>query len=834
MKSSLLRLLATPLLLAAALAVLLWLSNAVEHGARTPPSAGPLLSPPPGEYHRSLRLSIHPGEPQAQVVFATGGAVPTLTVGTLYTQPLLLDARFPGMTVLRARDVVGGVAGPLVSASYLVGVEHTLPVLSVIADPADLWDTQRGILTYPWQRGPEWERPVHLTFIETDGTVAWSGPAGLRVDDPADKPSLRLYFRNEYGLSRLEVPLFPGIPSYKRLLLQAGERSGRWTLLEGPLLCATAADLGRQAVRGEFVLLFLNGESWGVYWLSERPDRFLLQDRLGIPAADLIRDGDVVEGDDRDWGSLFDWLDGRDLSDPVAFADLQAWVDVEDFTDYAILGMYFGRSPEEFTAARPRQAGGRWFWLYDRGGALPASDEASAWLDPQPTGNLPLLLQALLTNPVYRARFLARAADLLNTTLAPDEMESRVDDLAAQVRPDIAREAARWPSPLDWEANVAALREFVRRRPDALRGQLVAAFGLRGTAPFTFTVAPEGAGSLYVNGEPVPGPSWSGVYFLDGALTLTAVPAPGYTFAGWADGPSEPQISLAVDGPRQFIAHFQPATDELALRPNDVVINEFWVNDNGTHYASLGNRPVVGDWLELRVTRRTMDLRGWRITDNDTLTDTAEGSLILPQDDRLAAVPPGTLILIIATDDSVNRTYFGQDDLDPDDRQMMLFVGNGNLDATRDPGFAIGTGDDNLALLAPGPTSAFADDVGVDFVAEGQAVTPFSFGVLADGVAFTAPFSGLGADDGALFTGESDNDNAADWIVDPPAEQSGDGVRLDSPNIVTPGAANYRQGEALLRTAALWGVLVLLAGGGLLLLWFRHWRTQRRRNNSGT
>jgi hypothetical protein len=39
-------------------------------------------------------------------------------------------------------------------------------------------------------------------------------------------------------------------------------------------------------------------------------------------------------------------------------------------------------------------------------------------------------------------------------------------------------------------------------------------------------------------------------------------------------------------------------------------------------------------------------------------------------------------------------------------------------------------------LLAPGQTTDFADDVGIDFVTVGQntAVTPATFGILADGV----------------------------------------------------------------------------------------------------
>jgi len=64
---------------------------------------------------------------------------------------------------------------------------------------------------------------------------------------------------------------------------------------------------------------------------------------------------------------------------------------------------------------------------------------------------------------------------------------------------------------------------------------------------------------------------------------------------------------------------------------------------------------------------------------------------------------------------------------------MVLYVGNENLNASADPGFNLGSRD-NLVLLAPGPTEAFDDDVGIAFVANGSAVTPATFGILADGV----------------------------------------------------------------------------------------------------
>jgi hypothetical protein len=839
MKPPTARSLALVVLLVAALAAALWLADAVQRdapllqrlraAAPPPAAAGSVFSPPSSAVDRSLAVTIRPLQPRAGVVFATGGVAPTRTVGTLYERPLLLDVAAPGLTIVRARELLDGAVGPVHSAAYLVGVESTLPILSIAADPPDLWDVQRGILANPWQRGQDWERPVEVTYFEGARVIAL--PAGLRVhgSEPsaAPKQSLRLYFRNDYGVARLEQPLLPSRPaqevqSYKRLLLQAGDRSGRWTLLEDQLASEVATELGMCAPQGRFVLLFLNEEPWGIYRLSERVDRFFVADNLGIGSADLIRGGDVEEGDGEHWDGLMDWLAAHDLAEPDNLTTLETQIDVDSFTDYVILQAYFGFPAERFSAVRALDGTGRWFWLlggWEEGWTLEAQPEATLLTAAADSGDLALLLRRLLENPDYRQRFAARAADLLNTLLSSQGMEERVAGLAAQLRADVHHETARWPSPSGWEGNVAHLGDVVRQRPDTLREQVEAALGLEGSARLTLDSSPEGAGTVFVNGTPVSAFPWDGTYFLGTPVQLVAVPAPGHAFAGWEGGrpSSSPRITLTVDASRTVSARFVPVPDDAALRPNDVMIDEVWINDDGTRYASLGNRPLEGDWLELVVAgSRPVDLRGWRVTDNDTKTGTDEGSIILPRLDALASVPRGSVVLIIATESRSNTAYFGQDDLDARDGRMVLYVGNGNLDVTTDPGFGIGTGDDNVVLLAPGPSPAFADDVGVDFVGEGDEVTPYSFGVLVDGVVFEAPFRGLGADDGALLPrGAPGDDGSVGWIVDPPARESGDDARMDSTNVLTPGAPNRARNEIPLQTGA--ALLLLLGVAGTLV-----------------
>ena len=107
-------------------------------------------------------------------------SMPTLKTGTRYTQPIRIDARAPAVTVVRARAMLpGGELGPIASASYLMNVQAKLPIMSLIADPIDLWSTESGIHAHPHQRGREWERPTDVTFVDRDRSTGCARPQRL-------------------------------------------------------------------------------------------------------------------------------------------------------------------------------------------------------------------------------------------------------------------------------------------------------------------------------------------------------------------------------------------------------------------------------------------------------------------------------------------------------------------------------------------------------------------------------------------------------------------------------------------------------------------------------
>jgi hypothetical protein len=717
-------------------------------GAASAPE--PILSLPGGYYDRDIQLEISAPTPEAHVIFTLDGRVPTHDAGTVYTRPILMSATTPAVTVVRARAVLpGGALGPVVSASYFVGLPATLPLLSLIVEPGDLWDAERGIYANPLEKGRAWERPVDVTFVDQDRHAGFHVPAGIRIHGHYsrvfDKKGLRLYFRREYGPGRLDYPLFADSPVsvFNQLVLH---NSGQdcyfspqmnWTLIRNQLADRLALELGGYAPRNRAALLFINGESWGIYQLRERINDDFLADHYGIASADLldapeyIGEQDILMGDREHWDHLMRFIETHDMAEPAHYAYVQTQVDVPEFIDYNVLQIYAANTdwPRlNVRQFRPHVQGGRWHWTFwdsDHGfGAalwsFAGSNLIAQMLDdnpPETGGRDVLLLRKLLENPVFLEQFLSRTAHLLNTTLAPPAVIAHIDALAAEIAPDIGYEITRWPGS-SWEPNVQNLRDFAQRRPDFVRQHAVERFGLSGTVQLAFNPPASGSGYVAVNGSLLRDLPWQGVYFQDLPLQITAAPAPGYRFAGWDPTglPQTPAITLTLQASQTLTPRFA-ALDDDAPRPGDVV------------FQTGANGPGGENWFELKVMRPGgVDLRGWRVTDNDTKRATDEGSLIFATHPALARVPRGTTIRV-----NLVQSPAPQDDLNAWDRQMVLYTANGNLDAHTDPGFRLWQGD-NLVLLAPGPTPAFGDDQGIAFAAAGRAVTPASFGVLADGV----------------------------------------------------------------------------------------------------
>ncbi len=726
------------LVLAAIALVPLWL---LEGSSRRQEVDDPLavqFSHPTGFYEDDIRLEMEVAEPEAMIQFTTDGSLPTPTNGSVYQEPLRLSADPESVVVVRARAIdENGILGPEANMTYFLGFETAMPVVSLMVEPDDLWDWERGIFIRPDEKGPEWERPAELVYLDDSKQIGFSAPAGIRIHGGAsrwaEKKSIRLYFRPEYGLAELDYPLFPdsGQTRFKRLVLHAGGQdqpteTGNGTLLRNPLISALAQETDVIVAEGQPVLLFINGQPWGIYNLRERLDRIYFADRFGIGDLDILGPiayaPEPLEGNWTHWDELMSFVEANDMADPENYTTVISQIDVENFIDYYALQYFIGnadwpqRSHDRFY---PYVQGGKWHWfLWDgdfafglafEGGELPdpitwllTGEEGgsarlqAAWQDS-------LLFRKLMDNPDFKLAFIRRLEGLLNTAFLPEAVIAQLDALASQVEPDIEYETLRWQSSGNWSESVEQMRNFARQRPDLIRQNVVEELGLSGTVELDFE-APRGKGSVDVNGFSVPELPWSGLFFTGLPIEITALPESGYRFAGWepAELPQTETITLSDSFPRQIRPLFERRRAGAPQR-GDVVIQDVGIDQDG-----------LGDWIELEVARPSgVDLRGWRLTDNDDLITDDEGSLLFGQQQALVGIPPGTGILIVASETGLNNLRLPEDDLQLRDGRLVFYAGNDHVQLGPDRWFNLMDGE-TIMLLAPGATDSPTDDEVID------------------------------------------------------------------------------------------------------------------------
>lgn len=832
----------------------------------------PVFSKPSGVYKTVFTVEIKTSE-TSTIHYTLDGSDPDVT-SPEYSKPLTM-ASTCSLRARAYYDNLD--PSPITSVTYFFNppADLKIPIMNLIIDPDD-FDGPNGIYTNSDERGLDWEKPVHASVMSPDGTQVFDIDAGARLHGGYSrelaKKSLRLYFRSNYGTTKWSLPWMKKIPvdGFQQLVLRSGANDGflggstiRPTYYRDQLMRDWYSDMGQRSPDGFFVSLYINGAYWGLYNATERVTDIFMEDTYGGEEWDIIKGSwdftqkyftEAVDGDLAGWNQFIEWLENHDVSTDADFQMLASMVDIQNFMEHFALNIICQNHDwphNNWIATHPHdQAKGLWTfhewdaewsiglnpsgWQSDtltwaRGNnyylqrqyAMPPLCLLFSGNDVDP--NTTKVINGLLDRPEGKQAFISSVEETLNFELRPENAIANSSFYANLLSSEVAREAARWASSAgisaqtliaNWNTGVSNIQAFLTNRPAFIRNLISNFFSLGGTKSVSFSATGSGKGRLRINNRTVSLP-WSGVFFLGSNISLRPLPDTDSKFDSWSGivQSANPILDYTVAGTTdgEIILKFEKA--ENPIKPNDVIFNEYWLNDNESIYPSLANRAIDGDWIELLVVRDGVDLRGWRITNNKTISeggaDLTGGSIIFPNADFLQSLPSGTIVLLITKTSDANADSFPSDEIDWAKKRIIFYVGNGNLDLATDPGFSVPTGNTALVLLAPNMTADFSDDIGVDFIAEGTDVTPESFGVASQGVIFTNPFSGIGGDDGAVFinspAGGFINDNGEDanrddflagsggWIVDPPKTYTGDDTAAGSVNWLTPGAQNHGQ-----------------------------------------
>ena len=493
----------------------------------------PAFSVTPGIYDNAVTVAITAGEGET-IRYTTDCTTPNAS-SEVYSGELSISKN----SVIRAaafRD--GYLSGDVATATYLFrsdGVNHALPVVTLVTDPDNLWNSKTGIYATGDQFDPDaasyadtlksatyyqakfateeqvdtiWEKPAAFSLFDDNGKQVFTQNVGIRIAGSFGRGRAQKGFnviaRKEYGKGSMEYPFFENRPytEYKAVVLRAGaqdqNRSKIRDELASGLLEGTDINILYQAYRP--TVLYLNGEYWGVYFMKEKRNRFFVAQHENTENNVDLAIGKGFKqrsyGDNSDWVSLYEYATSHDLSSADAYNYVAERMDVDSFRDYMIAEIYNGNT-DTYNFQYYRLTGGKWkFIFYDFcwGFQNPGHETLAFRMGKTPSDVCSAkLFAAMLQNKGWRDSFCRRFGELLNTAFAPERVTALIEELYGYVEPEIKREREKFNKDTfmgvkqpntnlgtyeGFQSEISKLKEFAQKRPEEIKRQLQSNLGL--------------------------------------------------------------------------------------------------------------------------------------------------------------------------------------------------------------------------------------------------------------------------------------------------------------------------------------------------------------------
>ena len=493
----------------------------------------PAFSVTPGIYDNAVTVAITAGEGET-IRYTTDCTTPNAS-SEVYSGELSISKN----SVIRAaafRD--GYLSGDVATATYLFrsdGVNHALPVVTLVTAPDNLWNSKTGIYATGDQFDPDaasyadtlksatyyqakfateeqvdtiWEKPAAFSLFDDNGKQVFTQNVGIRIAGSFGRGRAQKGFnviaRKEYGKGSMEYPFFQNRPytEYKAVVLRAGaqdqNRSKIRDELASGLLEGTDINILYQAYRP--TVLYLNGEYWGVYFMKEKRNRFFVAQHENTENNVDLAIGKGFKqrsyGDNSDWVSLYEYATSHDLSSADAYNYVAERMDVDSFRDYMIAEIYNGNT-DTYNFQYYRLKGGKWkFIFYDFcwGFQSPGHETLAFRMGKTPADVCSAkLFAAMLQNKGWRDSFCRRFGELLNTAFAPERVSALIEELYGYVEPEIKREREKFNKDTfmgvkqpntnlgtyeGFQSEISKLKDFAQRRPEELKRQLQSNLGL--------------------------------------------------------------------------------------------------------------------------------------------------------------------------------------------------------------------------------------------------------------------------------------------------------------------------------------------------------------------
>jgi len=595
-----------------------------------------------GFHSSSIQVTLTTSDPSSIIYYSLNGNEPSPSKGILYTGPVNVNST----KAMRARVFKSNyIPGEVTTASYFINRPHDLPILSVVTDSSNLWDINTGIYCfgvddydhfYPYYGAnfwKSWKKPAHIELFEASGAEVVSQNLKLSLSGNTSRVYAQksLNFEAEDALGKNNIPyqLFPQLPvaSYKAFKVRNG--GSDWsstgirdaynhTLLEGAL------EVDHQANRP--VILYMNGQYWGVISMTEKIDEDFLKNHfpsINKDSVDLLfSDAEVANGDAASYNSMISYINSNSLAQQSNYNYIKTQIDIPEYVNYFQSRIYYASTDwpnKNIYYWRPKDQTMKWRWIMwdtDRSDLLSTNPNhpcnythnTLAWATT--SGSVAswaqFLLNNLLLNAEFKSEFIKQYSHNINFAFCPSRTDSVLDVFRSRLHNELPAHIARWEhsndtidyftagyyhSRAEWNTEVDTIKLFFHNRQRYMRKFIMQQFGISDTSRINLAKVPIQGGRIDIDTFQVPANPCSLVYFDGYPITLTAVANPGYVFAGWrSSGGSLLPLTWNPNGDTTVTAYFNldiaaqptiPSSDISHSISNCTDVHLNWISGNG-------------------------------------------------------------------------------------------------------------------------------------------------------------------------------------------------------------------------------------------------------------
>lgn len=358
-------------------------------------------------------------------------------------------------------------------------------IISVVTDPQNLFDSGKGIyvagdvfddyifkkqMADYWelwdanyrQKGSKWERPIDFTCFDKNGELLLSLSGGIRTQGGISRGSLprslNLYLNpKDTDESVTAAQLFGSDFAPTKLTLFAGGNE-KITVINDYMVVDRTRHLNFTTMDYKPYVLFLEGEYWGFYWLTDAYNERYLAYHYGVEEDDVIivKNGALEAGSDIDilfYDNMTKFITQNDMSLSENYQQACQLIDIDSFLDYYACLAYIARNGDwpssNFALWRTKSTGtgysdGKWRWmLFDcNSSAMTESLITHNTLDY--IINEDKLFRSFWNNGEFRLAFKERILKIADECFDAQEISDYLDQYTEKMLPTLTHVWARF------------------------------------------------------------------------------------------------------------------------------------------------------------------------------------------------------------------------------------------------------------------------------------------------------------------------------------------------------------------------------------------------------